>query len=131
MITYGVTQYQQTQVMTASSVQLIVLLYESAMRSLELAREGILRNNHMDKGRFLGRAIAIVSELSNTLDMERGGEIAVSLRRLYDYMLGEFTWANLRHDPKPLEGPLRCLSTLCEAWQTVAREGTSPRAVGS
>ena len=53
-------QYQQTQVMTASHVQLIVLLYDSAVQSLELAREGISKNNYRDKARFLDRAMALL-----------------------------------------------------------------------
>jgi flagellar protein FliS len=62
------------------------------------------------------------------LDFNRGGEIAHSLHRLYDYMLAEFTQANLRNHPGHLEGPLRCLSTLREAWQQVAQQGLPPHA---
>ncbi len=130
MIQQAVHQYQQTSVMTATDVQLIVLLYDSAVQSLELAREGMLQKNIQDKSRFLGRAVAIVSELSNVLDFEQGGDIAKSLHRLYQYMLAEFLQANLRNDPRHLEGPLRCLSTLREAWQTIARQQVMPQAVG-
>ncbi len=130
MIQHAVQQYQQTAVMTANNVQLIVLLYDSAVQSLELAREGILQNNHHDKARFLGRAVAIVSELSNVLDFEQGGDISRSLNRLYQYMLTEFLQANLRNDLHHLEGPLRCLSTLREGWQTIARQQAGPQTVG-
>lgn len=118
----GINQYRRTQILTASEIQLIVLLYDGALQSLELAREGILNNNYADKARFLGRAVAIISELSNVLDMEQGKEIALSLRRLYDYMLVEFTQANLKHNARHLEGPMRCLSTLREAWYTLSQQ---------
>ncbi len=131
MTPYGVSQYQHLQVMTASGVQVIVLLYDAVVRSLELAREGIVRGDHRDKARFLGRAVAIVGELSNVLDMERGGAIAQSLRRLYDYVLFECTQANLYHDPERLAGPLRCLATLREAWAVVAREGAGKQTAGT
>ena len=120
MLTNAAQQYQQTQVKTANHVQLVVLLYDSAVQSLELAREGILTNNHRDKARFLDRAMAIVGELSSVLDFERGGEIAVSLHRLYDYMIQECLRANLRHEAKLLDGPIRCLVTLREGWRVVA-----------
>jgi flagellar protein FliS len=119
----GIQQYRRTEVLTASEVQVIVLLYDGALQSLELAREGILNNNYADKARFLGRAVAIISELSNVLDMEQGKEISLSLRRLYDYMLDEFTQANLRHNVRHLDGPIRCLSTLREGWHTIAQQG--------
>lgn len=120
----GINQYRRTQILTASEMQVIVLLYDGALQSLELARDGIRQNNYADKARFLGRAVAIISELSNVLDMEQGKDIAQSLRRLYDYMLDEFTQANLRHDVRHLDGPIRCLSALREGWHTLAQQGT-------
>ncbi len=122
MIAQYAGQYEQTQVMTASRVQLIVLLYDGAIRSIEMARQGMQANNMKDKGRFLGRAISIVGELNSILDFQQGGEIAKSLHRLYDYMLAEMLQANLRNNPQQLEGPLKCLTTLREAWQTVAQQ---------
>ena len=120
--TVAATQYRQTQVLTASGVQLIVLLYDSAIQAIELASDGITRRHQPDKARFLGRAVGIVSELSNVLDFEQGGEIAKSLYRLYDYMLSEFTQANLHNDARHLVGPLRCLKELREGWYTVAQQ---------
>lgn len=119
MVTQYARQYQQTQIMTASSVQIVVLLYDAAIQSIELARVGIESNNINDKGRFLGRAISIVGELNSVLDFERGGEIAVSLRRLYEYILSELIAANARNSAGHLDGPLRCLKTLREGWQEV------------
>ena len=120
--TAAATHYRQTQVLTASGVQLIVLLYDSAIQAVELASDGIVRRHQPDKARFLGRAVGIVSELSSVLDFERGGEVAKSLYRLYDYMLSEFTQANLRNDARHLDGPLRCLKEMRGAWHTVAQQ---------
>lgn len=125
-LTTAATHYRQTQVLTASGVQLIVLLYDSAIQAIELASDGIVRRHQPDKARFLGRAVAIVGELSSVLDFERGGEIATSLYRLYDYMLSEFTQANLRNDARHLDGPLRCLKELRGAWYTVAQQQDQP-----
>ncbi|GKS59170.1 flagellar protein FliS [Nitrospira sp.] len=120
----GIQQYQQTHILTSSGVQLVVVLYDGAIQAMQLAREAIVRNNQADKARFLHRAVNVVTELSNVLDMERGGEIAVSLRRLYDYVLAELLQANLHHRHDKLDGPIKCLTTLREAWQTVAVRGS-------
>jgi flagellar protein FliS len=130
MMTPYANRYQQTQVLTSSGAQIVVLLYDGAIRSIELARQGIEANNLKDKGRFLGRAISIVGELNSVLDYERGGEIARSLHRLYDYMLAELLQANLRNNPRHLDGPLKCLVTLREAWQTVAQQQNAMAATG-
>ena len=120
MLTQYARQYQQTQIMTSSSVQIIVLLYDAAIQSIESARAGIESNNLPEKGRTIGKAISIVGELNSVLDFERGGDIATSLRRLYEYMLAELVTANIRNDARYLAGPLRCLITLREGWQEVA-----------
>ena len=124
--TAAASRYRQTEVLTTSGVQLVVLLYDSAIQAIELASDGIARRHQPDKARFLGRAVGIVGELSSVLDVERGGEIAKSLYRLYDYMLSELTQANLRNDARRLDGPLRSLKEMRGAWHTVAQQQDQP-----
>ncbi len=127
--TAAASRYRQTEVLTTSGVQLIVLLYDAAIKAVELASDGIARRHQPDKARFLGRAVGIVSELSNVLDFERGGEIAKSLYRLYEYMLAEMTQANLHNDASHLAAPLRCLKDMRGAWHQLAQQQNQP-AVG-
>lgn len=127
--TAAASRYRQTEVLTASGVHLVVLLYDSAIQAIELASDGIARRHQSDKARFLGRAVGIVGELSSVLDVERGGEIAKSLYRLYDYMLSEFMQANLRNDARHLAGPLRCLREMRGAWHAVAQQQDQPMAL--
>lgn len=124
MLTQYTNHYQQTQVMTSSRVQIVVLLYDGAIQSIELARTGIESNDPKEKGRFLGRAISIIGELNSVLDFEQGGEIARSLHRLYEYMLSELVMANARNDARRLDGPHRCLTTLREGWREIAAQQT-------
>lgn len=128
MLTNYTGQYQQTHVMTSSGVQIVVLLYDAAVQSIELARRGIDTNNLHDKGRFLGRAISIIGELNSVLDFERGGDIAHSLHRIYEYILAELLAANARNNAHHLDGPLRCLTTLREGWREVAAQQQAPLA---
>ena len=128
---YGAQQYAQTQFQTASSVQVIVLLYDGAIQGMKLAKEGILSNNYQDKARFLDRALRIVGELSAALDMDRGGAIATDLRRLYEYIQYELTQANLHHDSGRIDSPIRCMTTLREAWQELVRRGKEAQTVGA
>ncbi len=124
MLTQYTNQYQRTQVMTSSRVQIVVMLYDAAIQSIELARAGIESNDPKEKGRFLGRAISIIGELNSVLDFEQGGEIARSLHRLYEYMLSELVMANARNDMRRLNGPHRCLTTLREGWREIAAQET-------
>lgn len=124
MLTQYARQYEQTQVVTSSGIQLVVLLYDGAIQSIEMAKREIQAKNIREKARHLGRAIAIVGELNSVLDIEQGGDIARSLRRLYDYMLMEMVEANARNNEQRLDGPLRCLTTLREGWREIAVQQT-------
>jgi len=126
----GAQAYANTQIQTASSVQVIVLLYDGAISSMKLAQEGMSTLNFQDKARFLDRALRVIGELSASLNMEEGGNIAKDLRRMYEYIQFEMTQANLKNEPHRLEGPIRCLSVIREAWQDLAVQGAKPQAVG-
>ena len=126
----GAQAYATTQITTASSVQVVVLLYDGAISSMKLAQESIVTLNFHDKARFLDRALRVVGELSASLNMEEGGVIGKDLRRLYEYIQFELTQANLKNEPGRLEGPIRCMSEIREAWQELAIQGAKPQAVG-
>ncbi len=126
----GAQAYATTQISTASSVQVVVLLYDGAISSMKLAQEGIVASNFQDKARFIDRALRVVGELSASLNMEEGGNVAKDLQRLYEYIQFEVTQANLKNEPSRLEGPIRCMSVIREAWQELAIQGATPQAVG-
>ena len=126
----GAQAYANTQIQTASSVQVIVLLYDGAISSMRLAQEGMSTMNFQDKSRFLDRALRVVGELSASLNMEEGGGIAKDLRRMYEYIQFELTQANLKNEPLRLEGPIRCLSVIREAWQDLAGREKKAQVVG-
>jgi len=126
----GAQAYATTQISTASSVQVVVLLYDGAISSMKLAQEGIVALNFHDKARFLDRALRVVGELSASLNMEEGGVVAKDLQRLYEYIQFELTQANLKNEPGRLEAPIRCMGVLREAWQDLAVQGAKLQAVG-
>ncbi len=126
----GAQLYAKTEVQTASSVQVVVLLYDGVIQSLKLAQEGMLTNNMQDKARFLDRALTVVNELSASLNMEQGGTIANDLRRLYEYVQHEITQSNLHHDSTRLNSPIKCLGIVREAWVELANQGSMAEAVG-
>jgi flagellar biosynthetic protein FliS len=65
------------------------------------------------------KACEIVIELASSLDRTAGGEIALRLAQLYEYMLGRLMEANLQQTDAPLAEVLGLLATLAEAWDGV------------
>jgi flagellar protein FliS len=105
----------------ASPVELVVMLYDGALRFLGQAREAIERRDVRAKGEALSRVIAIVGELQATLDMEQGGEVAASLHRLYAYVMDCLVAASVNRDVVPLDDAARVLATLREGWAGLAK----------
>lgn len=111
-----IDNYQSTQVGTASPERLLLMLYDGAIRFSRLALEKMQCGDIAGKGMYIGKALAIVSEFQCTLNHDVGGEIARNLERLYVYIIGEFTKANINNDIKPLENAISILTTLRDTW---------------
>lgn len=110
-------KYQNTQVATASREQILIMLYDGAIRFVRQAIFAIEDGDRGKKREGINKAIAIVSEFRNTLDHEIGGEIAANLDALYEYMLRELVKANAQNDLKPLRVVEGLLSDLRDTWK--------------
>ncbi|TNF31980.1 MAG: flagellar export chaperone FliS [Deltaproteobacteria bacterium] len=115
-MSYGLGAYKKTSIHTASKEQILIMLYQAAIKNCKKAIESIEENNIAKKGEFIGKLQDIVIELNNSLDLEVGGDVAKELSSLYDYMLFASTQANIKIDKEPLEGVLKVLNTLYEGW---------------
>jgi flagellar protein FliS len=115
-------KYQEVEVKTASATELVVLLYDAAIASLQKAQEHLAVRDIAGRVRCLNKAISILTELQANLNFEAGGEIAFSLERLYGYMKDRIFQANLHQDAAPLKEMVRLLSGLRASWAEVARK---------
>ncbi len=124
--------YQNNHVLTASKEQILIMLYDGAIRFVHQAEQAIDEGRTADKAVAIGKAMAIVTEFSNTLNFEAGGEIAYDLYRLYDFVIRELTAANLRSDVKRLQGVEKILLDLREGFSgaiEINREAMPPQSV--
>ena len=115
-MSYGLGAYKKTSVETASKEQILLMLYQAAIKNCKKAMDAIDQKNIAKKGEYIGKMQDIVVELSNSLDLEVGGEVARELSSLYDYILYASTQANIKIDKAQLEGCLRVLNTLYDGW---------------
>jgi flagellar protein FliS len=116
--------YLENMVANANPVSLIIMLYEKAINCLENALEiGDTEDFDMQKSKYeeMGRALEIISVLDAVLDMEKGGEIAKSLREIYRSLTDELTYQMLKEDKERLEKVIKILKNLKSAWEEVER----------
>ena len=122
MVTAGYARtYRANSVLTASPGQLVLMLYDGALKAIGLARESF-ETVHEDPRRIevinqqLLKAQAILAELQNGLNLEAGGEFAQTMHRLYDYHTRRLLEANLRKQVEPVVEVERLVRELREAW---------------
>lgn len=123
-------QYQKTQVTTASREKILLMLYEGAIRFTKQAQIAMREKKIADKGKYISKATAILSELMATLDFKAGGELAVELENLYVFMIDKLIEGNIHNNIECLETVEKLLMTLYSAWKDVV-ENPRPDGVPS
>jgi flagellar protein FliS len=116
------SSYLQTEVQSRTPLELVVMLYDGAIRFLSSARSAIERNDIAARREGISRALAVISELQSTLDMDQGGDMAKSLDSLYTYLNGRLIDASFKKDVQPIDEALKVLNTLRGAWADIAAQ---------
>jgi flagellar protein FliS len=114
--------YFETQTNTAGPGELVVMLYKGATRFLASAIEAIEAKNVQAASNSFLKAQAIITELSDTLDMKQGGDLALNLQRIYEYMNFRLVEANLRKDAAPAREVDGLLREMLPAWEHTAKQ---------
>lgn len=119
----------ESGVAAADPHKLILMLYQGALLSIASAKNSMLRKDIPAKGKSISQAISIISDgLRASLDLKVGGELALNLSDLYDYMAKRLVIANLNNDPAILEEVSGLLLELRGAWESIRQAPQVPRA---
>jgi len=111
----------ESSVMSASSDQLMTLLFDGALSALVRARLFLQDGNQAGKGQSLSKAINIIDNgLKMGLDDSSGDELADNLSALYSYMTRRLLQANLHNDVAAIEEVEALLRNIADAWKEVS-----------
>jgi flagellar protein FliS len=113
-------RYKQQGIMTASPVDLIVMLYDECIKQLRLASTALGRRNYADANNSFKRAQDILVELMSSLDLKF--DISKDLMSLYEYMIHEIVNINVRKDASGIQPIVEMLESLREAWAQIRRQ---------
>jgi flagellar protein FliS len=126
----GAAQYRSVRnhglVAEASPTRLVQIMFEQILTQLTAAQGcmGRIENNLplndvITKGKALGKAIRLIDQLNNTLDMERGQKIAENLRALYVYILARLTLANVTNDARIVAEVVSLVQQVKSGWDQI------------
>lgn len=117
--------YRRMAAQTATPGQLVLMLFDGAINFLERAAKGFELDDPLEFNATINnnilKAQAIINELNASLDMEAGGELAVNLRRLYEYMDFRLTESNRTKTPEGLREVIQRLGVIRDAWAEMMR----------
>lgn len=114
--------YKNHAVSTQDSGKIVVMLYDGAVKFLEIAREKLQEEDYESKGMHIGKAQDIVAELNNCLDLESGGELGRNLQALYNYIHRHLSEANAERDEQKIIECRDMLVELRDAWKQVVEK---------
>jgi flagellar secretion chaperone FliS len=113
----------QTNVLVASPHRLIQMLFEGALERIAQAKGAMQQYQIARKGELISKAINIVAGLQGSLDDKAaGGDLALKLDGLYDYIIRRLSQANYENNPEILDECGRLLSEIKMAWDDIAAE---------
>jgi flagellar protein FliS len=117
----------ESSVVGADPHQLIAMLYQGALLAIANAKNAILRKDVPAKVKAITHAIRIINEgLKASLDKNVGGDLALDLDALYDYMCLTLVNANLKNDINALDEVTRLLSEIKGAWDSIRKQNVMP-----
>lgn len=122
--------YRETATLTAPPGQIVLMLYEGAIRDLERSLPGFSHTDPAESNMIihnnLQRAHRIIRELNIALNMQQGGDIAKELRRLYNYFERRIWESNVKKNPSGVNEVIRHLNVLRDAWAAMLNNQGAP-----
>jgi flagellar protein FliS len=112
----SIDQYRKSAVSAASPLQLVVMLYDGALRFMEAGKHAMLKRDVYVQNENITKAQRIVSELLSTLDLDQGGAVAKNLLSIYTYVYDRLVEANIEDKPEIIDECVAIMSDLRESW---------------
>lgn len=118
------SNYLEKEVLQASPIEQILLLYNKALTSLKLVKSVMEKPSLTPvevktKAEALSKALDIIIYLKAVLDHEKGGQVAKNLDEIYGILIEELVRINFTNDTKTLNDTIEILENLKKAWQDI------------
>ena len=109
--------YRQTSTRGSNPVGLVVKLYDAILEDFRLALEALDAGNIERRTGAMNHALQVIAELENSLDHQRGGEVARHLQGLYRVTRAMILEANIRASREQIEKLAQLYRPVRQAWQ--------------
>ena len=115
-------QYKQTQIDTAPKEQILLMLYDGAVRFLNQAKIGFAEKDIEKIHNNIIKTQDILTEFQSALDLENGGEFAKSLFSLYEFLSNRLLQSNMQKREDYLDEVIKHVTELRNTWREAVRK---------
>jgi flagellar secretion chaperone FliS len=110
------SQYQETQLKTATPGKLLIMTYDAAIRFANAAAKNIKEHNLEEQSTNIRKVQNMVLELISSLDIKADRQLAANLYSLYSYIFDKLTQANIHDDLAALYEAIGILTEMRATW---------------
>jgi flagellar protein FliS len=114
--------YRRVESESRSPLELVVMMYDGALRFLGDASDAVERGDLRARAHAVSRVLAIIGELQNTLDVEKGGAVADQLDDLYTYLTSRLLDVALKQDMTAIDEARKLLTPIRDAWNEISTQ---------
>jgi len=113
--TRAAAAYRRVESESRSPLELVVMLYDGALRFLGEASAAAASGDLRTRARAISRTLAIIAELQSTLDLEKGGDVASQLDDLYTYITSRLLDVAIKKDVSAIDEARQLLTPIRDA----------------
>ena len=124
--TKGLASYGRIANAESDPIRQIVMLYDGAIKFLNMTATDIENGDIIAKAEHSGRALDIICYLQSILDFERGGDVAQSLDNLYRSITVLVLRASAELDGGLMRRAAELLAPVRDAWEYNASNLSKP-----
>ncbi len=113
--------YQDSAVRGATPIELVVMLYDSAIEDMRRALAAMQKSDIEARTAEIQHALMVLQQLQGTLDFERGGAAAKQFEQFYNLVRAKLLEAQMRGSPELMERQVRFMSEVRDCWLQAKR----------
>ena len=121
--------YQDAAVRGAAPIELVVLLYDSAIEDMRRALAAMKNGDIEARSAGVGHALMVLQQLQGTLDFGHGGAAARQFEQFYNLVRAKLLEAQMRGSANLMQQQIRYMSEVRDCW-VQARSPVSERPKG-
>lgn len=120
-------KYKEVDTIGKSPIELVLQVYDGALSEIGTAKAKYADQKYADAYNNIQRAERMVTHLYTTLDMEKGGEVAANLAKLYVWVITKLHEVQATKDVSRFDECTKILRNLREAWEAIKQQASPTR----